>query len=138
MAAAMDEHGALEAHHLDAVLVDAAGGDGVPCGWSSYTNCWMSKNSKWRHFSMRSSALAVRLMPDSTRPGSPSRDGIGQRLGTEGLIARIDDVQADAFQELQRGDTDLGCESVDEEGDEKADAHGQPLSSGLMSGKSCP
>src|SRR5271169_941284 len=27
MAAAMDEHGALEAHHLDAVLVDAPGPD---------------------------------------------------------------------------------------------------------------
>ena len=87
---------------------------------------------------MRSSALAGRSIPISTWPGAPSRDGIGHRLGIAGLIARIEDVQADAFQELQRGDTDLVCESVDEAGDEKADAHGQLLSSGLMLGKSCP
>ena len=41
----------------------------------------------------------------STRPGSPSRGGIGHRLGTVGLIARMDDVQTEAFQKLQRGDT---------------------------------
>jgi hypothetical protein len=34
------------------------------------------------------------MTPISRRPDSPSRDGIGHRLGTAGLIAQINDVQA--------------------------------------------
>src|SRR3954469_1414776 len=64
--------------------------------------------------------------------------GIGHRLGAAALIPRIGDVQAEPLQQLEGRDADLGREGVDEAGNEKSDAHGMLLSSGLMSGKSCP
>ena len=77
-------------------------------------------------------------IPISTRPGSRSRDGIGHWLGATSLIPRVGDIRVEPLQQLRSHDADLGRECVDEAGNEKSNAHGVLLSSGLMLGKSCP
>ncbi len=49
--------------------------------------------------------------------------GVGHRLAAAGLVERVFDLAAKAFQKLQSGDANLWLEGVDVAGDEKSDAH---------------
>ena len=53
---------------------------------------------------------------------------IGHRLAAAGLVARIDDLVAEALQQFERRDADLRKEGIDVAGNEQSYSHGGALS----------
>ena len=51
---------------------------------------------------------------------------VGHRLAAAGLVARVDDLVAEALEQLEGRDADLRKEGVDVAGDEEPDAHLSP------------
>jgi hypothetical protein len=62
-----------------------------------------------------------------SRSGLRGATAVGHWLPAAGLVERVLDLDAEALQELERGDPDVRVEGVDVARNKKADSHGSPL-----------